>query len=80
MELQDHQTHLQNLVNQANTLSNEIETKRTLLLKVQGLIEESVAKIDIYAGSVNGANTTISSSMWNGSGMYVAGTYHILGY
>ena len=27
MELQDHQTHLQNLVNQANTLSNEIETK-----------------------------------------------------
>ena len=39
MELQDHQTHLQNLVNQANTLTNEIETKRTLLLKVQGVIE-----------------------------------------
>ena len=39
MELQDHQTHLQNLVNQAKTLSNEIETKRTLLLKVQGVIE-----------------------------------------
>ena len=39
MELQDHQTHLQNLVSQANTLSNEIETKRTLLLKVQGVIE-----------------------------------------
>ncbi len=39
MELQDHQTHLQNLVNQANTLSNEIETKRTVLLKVQGVIE-----------------------------------------
>ena len=39
MELQDHQTHLQNLINQANTLSNEIETKRTLLLKVQGAIE-----------------------------------------
>ena len=39
MVLQDHQTHLQNLVNQANTLSNEIETKRTLLLKVQGVIE-----------------------------------------
>ena len=39
MELQDHQTHLQNLVNQANTLSNEIESKRTLLLKVQGAIE-----------------------------------------
>ena len=45
-----------------------------------GLIEESVAKIDIYAGSVNGANATINSSMWNGSGMYVAGTYHVLGY
>ena len=39
MELQDHQTHLQNLINQANTLSNENETKRTLLLKVQGVIE-----------------------------------------
>ena len=39
MELQDHQTHLQNLVNQANTLSNEVETKRNLLLKVQGAIE-----------------------------------------
>ena len=39
MELQDHQTHLQNLINQANTLSNEIETKRTLLLKIQGIIE-----------------------------------------
>ena len=39
MELQDHQTHLQNLVNQANSLSNEIETKRTVLLKVQGAIE-----------------------------------------
>ena len=39
MELQDHQTHLQNLINQANTLSNEIETKRALLLKVQGVIE-----------------------------------------
>ena len=39
MELQDHQTHLQNLINQANTLSNEIETKRNLLLKVQGAIE-----------------------------------------
>ena len=45
MELQDHQTHLQNLVNQANTLSNEIETKRNLLLKVQGAI-------DIYQNSV----------------------------
>ena len=27
------------MVNQANTLSNEIETKRNLLLKVQGVIE-----------------------------------------
>ena len=39
MELPDHQTHLKSLVTQANTLSNEIETKRTLLLKVQGAIE-----------------------------------------
>ena len=39
MELPDHQTHLQNLVNQANTLSNEVETKKNLLLKVQGAIE-----------------------------------------
>ena len=39
MELQDHQTHLQNLVSQANTLTNEIETKKNLLLKVQGAIE-----------------------------------------
>ena len=39
MELPDHQTHLQNLVNQANTLSSEIETKRNILLKVQGVIE-----------------------------------------
>ena len=28
MELQDHQTHLKNLVSQANTLSSEIETKK----------------------------------------------------
>ena len=39
MELPDHQTHLKSLVTQANTLSNEIETKRNLLLKVQGAIE-----------------------------------------
>ncbi len=39
MELQDHQTHLKSLVTQANTLSNEIETKKNLLLKVQGAIE-----------------------------------------
>jgi len=39
MESQDQQTHLQNLVNQANGLSNEIEAKRVLLLKVQGAIE-----------------------------------------
>ena len=39
MELQDHQTHLRNLVSQANTLSNEVETKKNLLLKVQGAIE-----------------------------------------
>ena len=39
MELQDHQTHLQSLVKQANTLSNEVESKKNLLLKVQGAIE-----------------------------------------
>ena len=39
MELQDHQTHLKSLVSQANTLSNEIDTKKNLLLKVQGAIE-----------------------------------------
>ena len=39
MELPDHQTHLQSLVSQAKTLSQEIETKRNLLLKVQGAIE-----------------------------------------
>ena len=39
MELTDHQTHLKSLVTQSNTLSNEIETKRNLLLKVQGAIE-----------------------------------------
>ena len=39
MELQDHQTLLQNLVNQANTLSNEIEKKKNLLMKVTGAIE-----------------------------------------
>ena len=33
MELQDHQTHLQNLVNQANTLSNEIEKKKNSTLE-----------------------------------------------
>ena len=39
MACTDHETHLQNLVNQANNLSNEIEAKRTTLLKVQGAIE-----------------------------------------
>ena len=39
MACTDHETHLQNFVNQANNLSNEIEAKRTTLLKVQGAIE-----------------------------------------
>ena len=39
MACTDHETHLQNLVNQANNLSNEIEAKRATLLKVQGAIE-----------------------------------------
>ena len=45
-----------------------------------GLIEESVAQMDIYAGNSNGANVTINSTQWNESGMYIAGTYHVLGY
>ena len=44
------------------------------------LIEESVAKIDVYAGSTSGVNVTISAAKWNNSGFYIAGTYHILGY
>ena len=51
-----------------------------IIICAYGLYEESEAKIDIYAGSVNGANATINSTQWNQSGMYVAGTYHILGY
>tara|TARA_Y100001937_G_scaffold74400_1_gene101243 strand:- start:45 stop:257 length:213 start_codon:yes stop_codon:yes gene_type:complete len=39
MACTDHETHLQNLVDQARKLSNEIETKRTTLLKVRGAIE-----------------------------------------
>ena len=39
MAFTEHESHLQNLVNQANNLSNEIEAKRTTLLKVQGAIE-----------------------------------------
>ena len=45
-----------------------------------GLIEESEAKIDVYAGSTAGVNVTISAAKWNNSGFYIAGTYHILGY
>ncbi len=35
----DHQTHLQQLVQQEQGLSQEIETKRNLLFKVRGAIE-----------------------------------------
>ena len=38
-ETPDHQTHLKSLVEQQVTLSNEIEKKRNLLLKVTGAIE-----------------------------------------
>ena len=44
------------------------------------LIEESVAKIDVYAGNTTGVNVTISPAKWNNSGFYIAGTYHVLGY
>ena len=38
-EVPDHQTHLKSLVEQQATLSQEIESKRNLLLKVTGAIE-----------------------------------------
>ena len=38
-EIVDHQTHLKNLVEQHQTLSNEIESKKNLLMKVTGAIE-----------------------------------------
>ena len=38
-EVSDHQTHLKSLVEQQTTLSQEIESKRILLLKVTGAIE-----------------------------------------
>ena len=38
-EVPDHQTHLKSLVEQQTTLSQEIESKRNLLLKVTGAIE-----------------------------------------
>ena len=38
-EVPDHQTHLKSLVEQQATLSQEIDSKRNLLLKVTGAIE-----------------------------------------
>ena len=38
-EIVDHQTHFKNLVEQHQTLSNEIESKKNLLMKVTGAIE-----------------------------------------
>ena len=38
-ETPDHQTHLKSLVEQQAALSQEIESKRNLLLKVTGAIE-----------------------------------------
>ena len=38
-EVPDHQTHLKSLVEQQAVLSQEIESKRNLLLKVTGAIE-----------------------------------------
>ena len=38
-EVPDHQTHLKSLVEQQAALSQEIENKRSLLLKVTGAIE-----------------------------------------
>ena len=38
-EVIDHQTHLKSLVDQQVALSKEIESKKTLLMKVTGAIE-----------------------------------------
>ena len=38
-EIVDHQTHYKNLVEQHQTLSNEIENKKKLLMKITGAIE-----------------------------------------
>ena len=38
-EVPDHQTHLKSLADQQVALSNEIEKKRNLLMKVTGAIE-----------------------------------------
>ena len=38
-EVPDHQTHLKSLIEQQTTLSQEIDSKRNLLLKVTGAIE-----------------------------------------
>ena len=38
-EVPDHQTHLKSLADQQLALSQEIETKRNLLMKVTGAIE-----------------------------------------
>ena len=38
-EIVDHQTHFKNLVEQHQTLSKEIESKKNLLMKVTGAIE-----------------------------------------
>ena len=38
-EVPDHQTHLKSLVEQQVALSQEIEKKKTLLMKVTGAIE-----------------------------------------
>ena len=38
-EVPDHQTHLKSLADQQVALSNEIEKKKNLLLKVTGAIE-----------------------------------------
>ena len=39
MSCVDHQKHLQSLLEQKETISNEIESKRILLFKVVGAIE-----------------------------------------
>ncbi len=47
---------------------------------VFGLVDEGAAQFDIYGGNASGTGINIYVSQWNGSGIYFAGCYHVLGY
>ena len=55
-EIVDHQTHFKNLVEQHQTLSKEIESKKNLLMKVTGAIEY-LEEIGITLSSQNDSTT-----------------------